>query len=85
MTTLINGEYLLNVKAKGFKEINQRVFISSENTEFEYDMISEDIQIPQVTVIAMDIESQTPIKNVFFELFKENMQAPEEGLSDGKG
>lgn len=57
VTTLINGDYLLNVKAKGFKEINQRIFISSENTEFEFEMISEEISIPRVTVVAIDIEN----------------------------
>lgn len=42
VTTLINGEYLLNVKAKGFKEINQRVFISAENTDLSYEMVTEE-------------------------------------------
>jgi hypothetical protein len=43
VTTLLNGEYLLNVKAKGFKEINERIHIKADNNSFIYEMISEAI------------------------------------------
>jgi hypothetical protein len=45
------------VKAKGFKEINERIVVQANNISFTYEMISEDIKIPQVSIVAFDIET----------------------------
>jgi hypothetical protein len=74
------------VKAKGFKEINEMIQIDQNTaTEYKYEMVAENINVPKVTLVAFDVANLEPIQNALFELTKENMQNPEEGLSDHNG
>jgi hypothetical protein len=82
-TLLKDGSYLINAKIKGFKEINK--YIEIGNKEFNIQCEPELSSVPVLKVQAIDIQSGKPIKNVFFELWKENTQLPEEGLSGENG
>jgi hypothetical protein len=82
-TLLKDGRYLINAKIKGFKEINK--YIEIGNKKFNIQCEPELSSVPVLKVQAIDIQSGKPIKNVFFELWKENTQLPEEGLSGENG
>ena len=86
VATLTAGNYLVNVKCPGYKEINEVISVSpSKLSDFKYVMKSVNSSIPKLEVHAINVGTGNPIKGVFFELWKENMQQPEEGLSDDKG
>lgn len=87
VTTLTTGSYLINVKAKGFKEINSVIHINSNTpTFYDFQMIKQvqanQISIKIQTFCATDGDS---IPNVYLQLQKENLQQPEEGLTDNDG
>lgn len=49
VTTLMNGTYLINVKAKGYKEVNEVIKISpSSSIEYKYVMKEASKDIPKI-------------------------------------
>jgi hypothetical protein len=80
---LKDGNYLINAKIKGFKEVNK--YIEIGNREFNIQCEPELSKVSILKVQAIDILSGKPIKNAFFELWKEHTQLPEEGLSNENG
>jgi hypothetical protein len=67
---LKEGRYLINAKIKGFKEINKYIEIGKR--EFNILCEPELSDVASVKVLAIDITTGRPIRNVYFELWKEN-------------
>lgn len=72
VTTLRNGRYLINAKIKGFTELNKYIEIGER--EFKFLCVPANKDIPVLKVQAVNVENGKPIKNVFYELWKENTQ-----------
>ena len=86
VTTLMNGNYLINVRAKGYKEINEVVRINgAATTDYKYIMKDANKEVPKIIIETVCVNEGTKVKNVFLELWKENLQTPEEGLSNDNG
>ena len=53
--------------------------------EFRFECIPVNQSIPELRVQAINLQTGAPLKNVFFELWKDQTSSPEEGLSDEQG
>lgn len=84
--TLKNGRYLVNVKATGFKEVNEMIEVSSFS-EKNYKFILKTLNENQIrlSVSIIDLFTCKPIKNTFIELWKESFQQPDESVTDENG
>jgi hypothetical protein len=75
VTTLMNGDYLITARAKGFKELNEIVkIIPGATTDYRYVLEPLNFKVPVLTVEAVCANDGKNIKNVFLELWKEGMQ-----------
>ena len=72
VSTLINGNYLVNVKSPGFKEVNQLLQIRPGIKDFQIKMVPLSKSRQSIFVQAVDIQSGNPIKGVFFEMWRES-------------
>ena len=48
-------------------------------------MINANKDVPKLNICSVDANQSKSLGNVFLELWKENMQTPEEGLTNDKG
>ena len=72
VTTLMNGNYLITARAKGFKELNEVVkIIPGATTDFRYVLEPINYKVPSVRVEAVCANDGKKVKNVFLELWKE--------------
>lgn len=82
---LINGNYLISVRAQGYLELNENIDVDFGSREFKFVMKPSNKVSIDLKVQAINIENGKPLKNVFFELWKESSQLAEEGLSNDNG
>lgn len=74
VTTLIDGNYLINVKAKGYKEINEVISIrSGASMKYSYNLTNIKNDNSKLTVTAVNAKNGKKVSSVFLELWKESI------------
>lgn len=72
VTTLKNGKYLISMRAKGYKELNEYIELKTGDKQFRYLCVPANQDVPTLTFQVINVENGKPIKNSFLELWKEN-------------
>lgn len=80
---LRDGQYLLTVKAQGFKELNEVIQIGQELApEYKFVMKKLNEGFNALNVFVFDLISGKPVQNVYLEFIKESFQKADEEVSD---
>jgi hypothetical protein len=60
------------MRAKGFKELNEYIELKPSDKEFKFLCVPAVQNVPMLKLQAINVLTGKPLKNVFYELWKEN-------------
>jgi hypothetical protein len=67
---LFNGNYLINVKAPGYAEVNQYVEVRAGKRSFRINCTPKAQSTKQLKIFAINIQTGRPVSSVFMQLHK---------------